>query len=294
MGQVIHTALETRLEVQKLNSLPAMSLVVNQFLDACTDSEVAIERLSGIIEKDPSLLARIIGVANSAFYSPSEPITSAHEAIFQVLGVDMAKNLALGIVLSGPFSADKCPLFPLDRFWLESVVTATLAHDLAPLVSVDEKIPPGDAYLSGLLHSFGLLVLVHLYPDEMNDIIARSHTCCSSMALIGDEREVLQADHLETGGWLGRKWHLPETIVLVMENYLVEEYRGAARSLVQLINFSTRWASSVLSVNGEMARPEPTELSTLGINEDRAKAVLDKVFAQLDELRAMAHEFSRG
>lgn len=294
MVHAIHSALETRLEVQKLNSLPAMSLVVRQFLDACTDSNVAIDRLAEIIEKDPSLLARIIGVANSAFYSPPEPIASAHDAIFQVLGVDMAKSLALGIVLSGPFNADKCPLFPLDRFWLESVVTATLAHDLAPLIGGEERVSVGDAYLSGLLHSFGLLVLVHLYPDEMNEIIARSHTCCSSVALIGDEREVLQADHLETGGWLGRKWHLPEKIVLVMENYLVEDYRGAARSLVKLINFSTRWASAVLSSNEELTRPEPAELHAIGINEERAEVVLDKVYAQLDELRAMAHEFSRG
>lgn len=294
MGHVLHTALETRLEVQKLNSLPAMSMVVQQFLDACTDSNVAIDRLAQIIEKDPALLARIIGVSNSAFYSPPEPIASAHDAIFQVLGVDMAKSLALGIVLSGPFSADKCPLFPLDRFWLESVITATLAHDLAPFVSGDEKISPGDAYLSGLLHSFGLLVLVHLYPDELNQIIARSHTCCSSMELIDDEREVLQADHLEVGGWLGRKWHLPEKIVLVMENYLKPDYQGTARALVQLINFSTRWASAVLPGNSEMVRPAAAELSALGIDEGRAEVVLGKVFEQLDELRAMAHVFSRG
>ncbi len=292
--QAIHTALETRLEVQKLDSIPAMSLVVHQFLDACADGNVATDRLAEIIQKDPSLLARIIGVANSAFYSPPESIASAHDAIFQVLGVDMAKNLALGIVLSGPFSADKCPLFPVNRFWLESVVTATLAHDLAPLVSGDEKITSGDAYLSGLLHSFGLLVLVHIYPAEMNEVISKSHTCCSSMELINDEREVLQVDHLEVGGWLGRKWHLPENIVLVMENYLNREYQGAAHSQVQLINFSTRWASAVLSENDDVALPELTELNALGIDQERAETVLEKLFAQLDELRAMAHAFSRG
>jgi HD-like signal output (HDOD) protein len=291
MGHVLHTALETRLEVQKLNSLPAMSMVVHQFLEACIDSNVAIDRLAQIIEKDPSLLARIIGVSNSAFYSPPEPIASAHDAIFQVLGVDMAKSLALGIVLSGPFSAEKCPLFPVERFWLESVITATLAHDLAPMVKGDDKVTSGDAYLSGLLHSFGLLVLVHLYPDEMNEILARSHTCCSSIELINDEREVLQADHLEVGGWLGRKWHLPEKIVLVMENYLKPDYTGGANSLVQLINFATRWTSAVLPGDGEMARPAAAELVVLGIEEGRAEVAIDKVFEQLDALRAMAHTF---
>lgn len=293
MESVSHTALETRLEVQKLKSLPAMSLVVRQFLEACSDSDVAIERLAHIIEKDPALLARIIGVANSAFYSPAEPVASAEEAIFQVLGVDMAKNLALGIVLSGPFSTDRCPLFPLATFWLESVITATLVHDFAPLVAAEPKLKEGDAYLAGLLHSFGLLVLIHLYPDEMNAIFAKSHGCCSSYELIREERDLLQVDHLEVGAWLGRKWHLPEKIVLVMENYLNLNYRGKGRALVLLINFSTRWAASVLSDNGEAVRPGMTELTTLGMDEAKATAVLDKVFSQLDDLRALAREFSR-
>ncbi len=294
MESVIHTALETRLEVQKLNSLPAMSLVVNQFLDACADSEVAIERLAKIIEKDPSLLARIIGVANSAFYSPPEPIATAEEAIFQVLGIDMAKNLALGIVLSGPFDASKCPQFPLGTFWLESVITATVAHELVPLLKVDEKISAGDAYLAGLLHSFGLLVLVHLYPDEMNTIIGKSQGCCSSMELIRDEREVLQTDHLEVGAWLGRKWHLPEKIVSVMENYLNPEYEGVARRLVSLVNFATRWAAAVLPDNPDTVRPDVSELSDLGVVSERAEVVLSKVLAELDDLRVLAREFTKG
>lgn len=293
MESVSHTALETRLEVQKLKSLPAMSLVVRQFLDACSDGNVAIERLAQIIEKDPALLARIIGVANSAFYSPAEPVASAEEAIFQVLGVDMAKNLALGIVLSGPFSTDRCPLFPLATFWLESVITATAAHDLAPLVVAEPRITPGDAYLSGLLHSFGLLVLIHLYPDEMNSIIGKSHGCCSSLELIRDERDALQVDQLEVGAWLGRKWHLPDKIVLVMENYLNTDYPGKENALVSLINFSTRWAASVLSDNDAIARPEVTELTALGVDVARAATELEKVFAQLDDLRALAREFAK-
>ncbi len=293
MESVSHTALETRLEVQKLKSLPAMSLVVRQFLEACSDSDVAIERLAQIIEKDPALLARIIGVANSAFYSPAEPVASAEEAIFQVLGVDMAKNLALGIVLSGPFSTDRCPLFPLATFWLESVITATVAHELAPLVMTAPRITPGDAYLAGLLHSFGLLVLIHLYPDEMNAIIGKSHGCCSSVELIQDERNALQVDHVEVGAWLGRKWHLPEKIVLVMENYLNSDYQDKERALVSLINFSTRWAASVLSDNEEVGRPEVAELTAFGVDVARATTEVERIITQLDDLRMLAREFAK-
>lgn len=294
MPSISHTPLETRLEVQKLKSLPAMSLVVNQFLEACADRDIAMTRLAQIIEKDPSLLARIIGVANSAFYSPAEPVATAEEAIFQVLGVDMARNLALGIILSGPFTVDKCPNFPLGRFWLESVLTATLAHDLAAYIAAEKKCSPGDAYLAGLLHSFGLLVLVHLYPDEMNRIIGESRNCCGSLELVAAEQEVLQTNHLEVGAWLGRKWHLPEKIVVVMEQFLNSSYRGDVQPLVPLISFSTRWASSKVFDDSEKESLDIAELLPLGIDEVHATKVLAKVEAQLDSLRALAHQFSKG
>lgn len=294
MAQPEYSALETRLEVQKLNELPAMSLVVHQFLAAIEDADVGIEHLAHIIEKDPALLGRIIGVANSAYFSPPEPVTTAEDAIFKVLGVNTTKSLALGIILSGPFDASQCPRFPLDSFWLECIFTATLAQSMARLIGLDEKPNPGEAYLAGLLHKIGLLALVHLYPTSMNSVIGQRQECCSPHELQRLERAALQTDHAEVGAWLARKWHLPSMIVQVMENYLDTGYRGGHWQLVHLIGFCSRWAAAAVHSGADEDYPCLSELEVLGIEIAPAGKQLGKVALQLDELRLLAGEFAKG
>lgn len=293
MAQPGKIALEARLEVQKLNELPAMSLVVHQFLDAIQDADVGIDHLAKIIEKDPALLARIIGVANSAYFSPPEPVTTAEDAIFKVLGVNTTKSLALGIILSGPFDASRCPDFALDEFWLESIFTATLAQSLAGLIRLDEAPSPGEAYLAGLLHKIGVLALVHLYPGQMNTVIAGREQPCNPIELLQREQETLQTDHAEVGAWLARKWHLPQVIVQVMENYLTPRYRGSYWQLVHLVGFSSRWATSAVHSGNDDDYPCLTELEMLGVDIAHAGKQLGKVALQLDELRLLAGEFAR-
>jgi HD-like signal output (HDOD) protein len=293
MAQPGKTALEARLEVQKLNELPAMSLVVHQFMQAIQDVDVGIDHLAHIIEKDPALLARIIGVANSAYFSPPEPVTSAEDAIFKVLGVNTTKSLALGIILSGPFDASRCPDFPLDDFWLECIFTATLAQSMAGLIRLNEAPSPGEAYLAGLLHKIGLLALVHLYPDTMNTVSGKRKDTCSPAELLRLEQEALQTDHAEVGAWLARKWHLPHLIVQVMENYLEPTYRGTHWPLVQLIGFCSRWAASAVHNGTDDDYPCLSELELLGIDIAHAGKQLGKVALQLDDLRLLANEFAQ-
>ena len=113
---------EARLAVQKLHELPAMSQNAQKFLDAVQNPDIELSELAAIIEQDPALMARIIGVANSAYFAYPEPIITAEEAIIQVLGLDTTKSLALSIILSGPFDATRCRGFHLQHFWLESIL----------------------------------------------------------------------------------------------------------------------------------------------------------------------------
>jgi HD-like signal output (HDOD) protein len=294
MGQPEHTALEARLEVQKLNELPAMSLVAQQFLAAIADSNTEISQLAHIIERDPALLARIIGVANSAYFSCPEPVTTAEEAIFKVLGLQTTKSLVLAIILSGPFDAGRCPDFHVEKFWLESIFTATLAQNMAPLIAAEDKPSAGEAYLAGLLHKIGLLAMVHLYPGTMQQVFAELRHCCNAQELQQREFARLAVNHSEVGSWLSRKWHLPTLIVDVMGNYLNPHYDGAYRSLVQLVGFCSRWATAAVYEGSDEEYPCLSELQAVGIDVAHAGKKLGKVALKLEELRDLARHFSKG
>jgi HD-like signal output (HDOD) protein len=284
--------LETRLAVQQLQELPAMSASAQRILDALQDPEIEISELAAIIEQDPALLARIIGVANSAYFAYPEPVTSADEAIIHVLGLDTTMSLALGIVFSGPFDASRCRGFDLQQFWLESIFSATLAQSLAPLSASELKLHPGQAYMAGLLHRIGQLVLVHLYPQEFSGVITQCQRSCDLQSRLQMEQEVLQVDHAEVGGWLARKWHLPQMVIEVMEHYSDVAYRDDEWPLVQLVGFAARWAAAAVHGGEDDDPPCLSELQPLGVDIAKGGKKLAQVALRLDDLRELAKQFA--
>lgn len=293
MSTIPHSKpLEARLAVQKLHELPAMSLSAQNFLDAVQDPDVEISEVAAIIEQDPALLARIVGVANSAYFAYPEAITTAEEAIIQVLGLDTTKSLALSIILCGPFDAARCKGFQLERFWLESIFTATLAQNLAPLFKGADSPNSGEAYLAGLLHRIGLLAMVHLYPDELSEVAEACQHSCDMATRHQLERSLLQVDHAEVGSWLARKWHLPRMVVAVMEQYSNPDYRDEFWPLVQLVGFSARWAAAAVNDAEDDEYPCLSELQPMGVDIAMAGKKLARVALRLDELRELAKLFA--
>jgi len=279
-----HSATETRLEIQKLNTLPPISLVAQELLAAISDSDLDLRHIASIIEQDPALLARIIGLANSAYFGYPERVTTAEDAIFKVLGLNTARNLALSMVLSGPFNTAQCPAFRLDEYWTTAMVTAALAQRLARHVTAEPRPHGGDAYLAGLLHSLGLLALVHLYPADMAGVF-NPVKADAELPLAAREVRLLGADHLQVGGWLARKWHLPAFVVAVIENFDQTGYRGQHFPLVQLIGFCVRWAGARQDVGATVSLDE---LTVLGIAAADAEQALSETLRRREEIVALA------
>lgn len=279
---------QARLEIQKLNELPAISLVAREFLAAVQDPDLEVRQMARILERDPGLLGRIIGVANSAYFGLPEPVVTAEEAIFKVLGLNMARNLALSIILSGPFDASRCPGFALDRYWSHAMTVALLAQRLAPAMRVTPRPSAGDAYLAGLLHSIGLLALVHLFPRAMNDVFrARPTDTEGQLAL---EREIVGADHCDVGGWLARKWRLPHHIVAVVERHMEQGCRGEHHVLVTLIHHAVRWVDA--QDNGSEA-PLP-DMSDCGLDAAAVQQATADIGARHEQIRQLSRVLAHG
>jgi HD-like signal output (HDOD) protein len=259
-----------------------MSLVAQELLAVFGESELDVQRIAAIIEKDPALLARIIGLANSAYFGYPERVASAEEAIFKVLGINIARSLAFSMVLAGTFRTSHCPAFRVDEYWTSAMVAATLAQRLARLVDVEPRPRSGNAYLAGLLHNIGLLALVHLYPADMKQVFGRLE---QEPGLVAAERLRLGADHLQVGGWLGRKWHLPAFAVAAIEHHRDASYAGEYRPLVQLIGFCAQWASS-LQRDDDTA--DLSVLTALGIPPAEAESVLGDMLAKREEIALLA------
>jgi HD-like signal output (HDOD) protein len=152
--------------------------------------------LAKLVEKDPSLAAQIIRYAQSPFYGYQGKISSIRQAISRVLGYDMVMNIALGVASARPFKIQLDGPIGLNAFWRHATYSATVAQSLCGLIPREHRPQPGTAYLAGLLHNFGFLVLGHSFPEEFtklhNAIIKEPET-----PIIELEQRILGVTHTE-------------------------------------------------------------------------------------------------
>ena len=278
-----------RHQVQELTELPAASPLVTSLLEAVGNDDITIREFAALIRQEPSLVARIIGLSNSAYFGHTEPITSVEDAIFKSLGLQLAKSLALSIALVG--SLDKQPkarCFDLYRFWSTSVLSATLARMLSSHVTCAPRPSSDDAYLAGMLHNFGMLPLAFLYP-EVTDTVCQA--TASEEEFADRMRESLGTDQYELGTLLARKWQIPDQVVAVIGHVDDQVYEGAHHPLVRLLHGVTRVVHA-MQADGDagLAAAEAgfAPLCELGIDEPRIRNSIESLHRKEADLDAMA------
>jgi HD-like signal output (HDOD) protein len=282
---------EVKLNVQKLVELPAISPLVDRMMEAISNEDISIEQFARLVEQDPALLGRVIGLANAAYFGQPEPITTAEDAIFKALGMRLAKSLALSISLAGPFQHfSRVVGFVPKEFWFRAVFTATLVQELCPLVTREPRPHPDEAYLAGMLHDFGLLPLVHLYPEEMARVFAlveQEPEPGFSAAM----RRVIGIDHHQVGAWLAGKWRIPPRIVNVILHCSDTRYSGEDFSLVWLVHAAAEWADTYRQDNIRPQLPDSAKVAffELGISAEQVVNVQQKIHAKREFIDSVAN-----
>lgn len=142
-----------RLEIQKIDHLPPMPSIAQEILIASNDDTSDMNDIAKIIKKDPGLTAKIIGMANSAFFGFGRNVATLEQAIINVLGLDLVKGFSLSLAMSSVFDLDKCANFDLKRSWSSAFLTAELASGFTNHIDSKQVLDPNQLYLHGLLHN---------------------------------------------------------------------------------------------------------------------------------------------
>ncbi|WP_018954845.1 HDOD domain-containing protein [Thioalkalivibrio sulfidiphilus] len=274
--------------VRQLQSLAPLPVVAQRLLADLDRKDLSLGQLSEVIEMDPALTARIVGLANSAYFANRQPVYSVGDAVGRVLGLDMVRNLALGIVLSGPFDTQACRAFDAERFWFTAMATATLSVPLLGLVRDREPVAGEWAYLAGLLHELGLLALCALFPAEMSKVLSQTD---AAKPLAVRTRQALGIDAMEAGAVLARRWKLPEGVAVVMAHYDAPGYQGPHSQLSALVGLA-----ACLAVSLHQGRDDPELrrpwLLTLGLGEEDITPLLQRNQPRVEALRALARQLA--
>lgn len=205
----------TQAGVRRLRSLAPLPRTSQLLLQTLSDPELDMLQLAGIVEQTPALAARILGVANSAFFANTTAVRDVPDAIIRVLGLNLVRDLSTSFVLSQPFDFTKCPRFDAMRYWTAAMESAVLAQMIVNRLPLTESPSPAEAYLCGLLHNLGLLALIHVAPEAMHSVFTNAEREPTE-DLAAHEQQVMGIDHAAAGAELAVVWHLPPLLALAM------------------------------------------------------------------------------
>ncbi len=269
------------LENIEVSKLPSFPHVLVKLLEACQRPDATISALSTIVDKDAALSAKVIAAANSPLYGLRNPVRSLERTLV-VLGLDTIKTIAIASAVHQFFanlSADRGAF--LKSFWRHSMRCATLARNLASLSGYPKR---DEAYLSGLLHDVGKLVLAQRYADKYGAVqtLADEHH-----DLVAQEREHFGIAHHEVGFWLIRNWHLDSFLAeAVLHHHEPSPRLTESHPLVRIVHVANLWAESDVSGSEPGAQAAQTlfgltfEMSAEQVRQ--AEQEVAKVAASLD------------
>ncbi|MEE8303272.1 MAG: HDOD domain-containing protein, partial [Candidatus Tectomicrobia bacterium] len=110
MAVTTQTQRDVRLEILKLKTPPSLPAIAQQLLKSLSQEDIDIPDLADDIEKCPGLTARILGLANSAYFGCRRTLYTVSDATV-VIGLNMVRSVGLAMVLSDPLNTKSCPAF---------------------------------------------------------------------------------------------------------------------------------------------------------------------------------------
>ena len=193
--------------LRSLGELPPFSPILNKLQATLADENVSFAKIAELIEKDTVLAGNVLRLVNSALYGHRGTINSVSHAV-SLIGVVKLRNTAMTLSVSRMWNSAKTPKgWSSVKFNLHAVATAIMSDSLAQRVPV---VYPEGAFVAGLLHNIGLLLIAISLPAEYEEI-RRLHQS-NSHSLAECEKEVLGLDHAEISAAVLAEWNLPEPI----------------------------------------------------------------------------------
>jgi len=207
---------------------------VAQLVAACQDPDSTAGDLERIVKCDPALAVRVLRMANSPLYGLSSEAKTVQHAV-SVLGLRQLRNVAEAIAGAGMFAQGDTAARQREELWTHSLGRATVARlltDYVPNVTAD------DAFLAGILHDIGKLLLYDVVPEEYQKMVLSYH----GNELIQQELFLLDVSHAEIGLQSAESWCLPEGIQTAV-GYHHRPYDAVAHiELVALIHIANQLA----------------------------------------------------
>jgi len=195
--------------ISGIRTLPSLPHLYQELVAAMGSSTASADVATRIISQDMAMVSKLLQVVNSAFFGLRRTISSPAHAI-ALLGIDSVKALVLSVQVFAQFEQAKRSPIPLETLWKHGLLTGTSARDIAKSQDIG-SIGVEGAFMAGLLHDVGLLVLATNFPEEYGHVLTNVRE--SRLSVCDAERAVFKASHEDVGAYLLGLWGVSDAIV---------------------------------------------------------------------------------
>jgi putative nucleotidyltransferase with HDIG domain len=266
--------------VGTLASLPNIYFQVDKAINHPSSSTA---RIGAILSYDQALCARLLRIANSAFYGFSRRVEGIEDAV-RIIGTRQLQDLVLATVVLSQFKGIDSNLVSMKSFWRHSLACSIAARAMARLrrESNLERF-----FVAGLLHDIGSLAMYQILPERSQLALERHRD--SDKPLEETERAVFGCDHAAVGAALMTSWTLPPFFRDTTANHHSAGPHGhtPATAVIHLADLLVQ--SLDLGSNGEqrLSRLSPGIRDRVGLPPGSLATVADEVLSLLGGIQSL-------
>jgi HD-like signal output (HDOD) protein len=262
--------------------LPVIPAIVQQLMAALRNPNVDARQIAQALARDPVLTTKVLRLANSSFFGGQRSMSSVDSAV-GLIGIAALNRLVVACGVSSSFEDVQGIDLPL--FWRDSRVAANAALKLAARVDADAD----EAYLCGLLHAVGHLILCRTYP-EIAQAMFIGFAPVRGAELAAIEMEAFGIEHPTVGALWVESIKFPKTVADSIGNSL-----RPPQELVLPLHLSLHGGRTLAAAVAQRAPAEaalaalhPTLRARCAMANGQADAAFMKMYEGLFEAEAAA------
>jgi HD-like signal output (HDOD) protein len=260
-------------------SLGSYAPVLEEIETALQSQQCSLASLGEAIQRDPDLTARLLRLANSAFYGFSTRLSTVSEAV-SLIGVQQVQELIVASSILERFTGVPEDFVNKDSFWRHSLACGIGAR----LLALEKHLPkPDKFFVAGLLHDVGRLVLLLQAPKSARQIYEIYSG--GRMLLREAETRALGFDHQQIGGLLLQHWKYPPLLVEAVSYHHYPMLSAVAKLEASVVHLADHLVGAMgIGTSGErfVSALDERAWTLIGLAPDRLSYVMNGIDEQIE------------
>lgn len=254
--------------------IPALPQVTNDIMRLTEDPDSTVQDIERIVMKDQSLTARILRLANSAYYGYPRRISTISEASV-LLGFQAIRSITLTASVNGLLMKEvKGYGLEENELWKQSLSTAIVSRHIAKKVKYAKV---DKVYVAGLLRDIGKVIMSYYLTEHFTKVMELIQN--EGIDFLEAEEEILGFNHGQVGAEVAKKWNLPDELIEAIAYHHTPEKAIIDFKLTSIIHVADAIVMTMgigLGSDGMVYNYSQKALEVLGIDSNMLEQLISE------------------